>query len=339
MDTTPRHDHGFDYDVVIVGGGPAGCSTAVFTAREGLDTCVFDRGRSSIRRCAHLENYLGFPAGIDVDTFYGLMHDHAERAGCEVVPDLVESVTRNDDGPFRVRPQEGDPVTANRVVAATRYDGEYLRGLDDAMFETYEHDGEEHERFDRDYPDRNGSTPIEGLYIASPADEADTQAIVVAGRGVRVAHRVIADARIDDGWWNEVAEGVDWMRREANLDGEWSDRETWVEWFDDYYGEDAPVDPDSERFERVRETYIDERLSTYLPERAIEERSNAGHEAVAAHLDPGAVVRAVGAETLVEEIDDETLLEAVDDETLLEAVDDEVLRERIRTAGPVGEDR
>ena len=57
-------------DVVVIGGGPAGCAAGIFTARYGLDTVLFDRGRSSIQRCAHLENYLGFPAGIDVETLY-----------------------------------------------------------------------------------------------------------------------------------------------------------------------------------------------------------------------------------------------------------------------------
>jgi thioredoxin reductase len=194
----------------------------VFCVREGLDTVIFDRGRSSIQRCAHLENYLGFPAGIDIETFYDLMHEHAETAGCELVPDLVESVDRTDDGEgFRITPRDGDSVTTRRVVAATRYDGEYMRGLDDgAMFETYEHDGEEHERFDREYADFDGKTPVEGLYVASPSDEADTQAIMAAGRGARVAHRVIAEARTDRGWWEAVADGVDWVRREPELDDE-----------------------------------------------------------------------------------------------------------------------
>ncbi len=158
-------------DVVIVGGGPAGCSAGVFCAREGLDTVIFDRGRSSLKRCAHLENYLGFPAGIDIETLYELMHDHAEDAGCEIVSDLVESIERPDENDgFVVIPQEGDPITAARVIAATRYDGEYLRGLGD----------------------------------------------------------------------------------------EWADRDAWIEWFDDHYGENAPVNPDSDRFQRVREEWIDD---------------------------------------------------------------------------------
>lgn len=119
-----------DYDVVVVGGGPAGCSAGVFLAREEFETAIFDRGRSSLARCAHLENYLGFPAGIDIDTLYDLMHDQAERAGCAIVGDLVESVERRgrDDAGFLVAPQEGDPVVDRRVIAA--YAAESLADAD-----------------------------------------------------------------------------------------------------------------------------------------------------------------------------------------------------------------
>ncbi len=320
--TKPEPTHEYDHDLVIVGGGPAGCSAGVFCAREGLDTVVFDRGRSSLKRCAHLENYLGFPAGIDIETLYGLLHDHAETTGCKIVSDLIESVERTDDEEgFRVTPQEGDPVTARRVIAATRYDGEYMRGLDDdaAMFETHEHGGEEHEHFDREYADVDGTTPVEGLYVASPSEEADTQAIMAAGRGARVAHRVIADARMDDGWWKEVAEGVDWVRRRVELDDEWADRERWVEWFDDYYGEDAPVDPDSDRFQRIREAHIDDSLSSYVSPEEIDERAAAGQEALAAQLDVDRIVAAVDTETLLDHVDDESIRERANDLDATEA--------------------
>lgn len=81
-----------DRDVVAVGGGPAGCSAGVFTARYGLDTLIFDRGRSSIQRCAHLENALEVPAAIETHSV--LTHDHAEAAGCE----FVESAERRAGG-------------------------------------------------------------------------------------------------------------------------------------------------------------------------------------------------------------------------------------------------
>jgi len=335
-ETTPTNE--YDHDVVVIGGGPAGCSAGVFCAREGLDTVVFDRGRSSIQRCAHLENYLGFPAGVDIETFYELIHDHAETAGCEIISDLIESVERtNDDDGFVIEPQEGDPVTARRVVAATRYDAEYMRGLDDAMFETYEHDGEEHERFDRSYPDDDGTTPVEGLYIASPSEKADTQAIMAAGRGARVANRVIADARMDDGWWAEAAEGVDWVRREANLTDEWADREQWVEWFNGHHGEDAPVAVDSERFQRVRETYIDARLSMYLSDDEIDERARRAHETLAEQLNRFAVTAASadGAERKSDGVDAERAVDELGSDALLNALDDEAIETYVTDHGLV----
>jgi len=333
-ETTPTNE--YDHDVVVIGGGPAGCSAGVFCAREGLDTVVFDRGRSSIQRCAHLENYLGFPAGVDIETFYELIHDHAETVGCEIVPDLVESVERTDDGDgFVIEPQGGDPVTARRVVAATRYDAEYMRGLDDAMFETYEHDGEEHERFDRSYPDDDGTTPVEGLYVASPSEATDTQAIMAAGRGARVAHRVIADARMDDGWWEEAAEGVDWVRREVNLTDEWADREQWVEWFDGYYGDDAPVAPESDRFQRVREAYIDIRLSMYISDDEIDERARRAHETLADHLDSSEVTSASGdnADRDSDRIDAERAVNELGSDAVLDALDDEAIETYVTDHG------
>jgi hypothetical protein len=299
-----------EYDVAIVGGGPAGCSASTFTAREGLETVIFDRGRSSIKRCAYLENYLGFPEGIDIETFYDLMHDHVDAAGCDLVADLVESVERADGG-FVVEPQEGDSVWARRVVAATRYDGEYLRGLDEesAMFETHEQDGEVRESFDKRYANHDGSTPVDGLYVASPSEE-DKQAIMAAGRGARVAHRVIADAKLDDGWWNDVTENnVDWVRRAAEYDGERSDRDYWIEWFDDYYGEDAPVDTDTERYRQVRETFIDDLLVSYTTDVEVGELRSDGQEALAEHLDAEAMVAAADETELLTAIDDESIRE------------------------------
>ena len=298
-----------DHDVVVVGGGPAGCSAGVFCAREGLETAIYDRGRSSLKRCAFMENYPGFPAGIDIETLYDLLHEHAETAGCTIVPDMVESLARDGDG-FVVTPQDGEAVTAERVVAATRYDGEYMRGLDDeaAMF-----DGDS---FDRGYADHDGTTPVEGLYVASPS-EGSQQAIVAAGRGARVAKRVIADARIDEGWWPDVAEGVDWVRREAELDESWHDREEWVEWFDDYYA-DAPVDPDSQRFREVREAYIAESRASHIDTATISSRADAGHETLATHLDTEAVVEGCDETALLEEIDDTAIAEYVDDQQVAE---------------------
>lgn len=299
---TATSEPAHDYDVVIVGGGPTGASAALFTARYGLDTVVFDRGNSSLGRCAYLENYLGFPAGIDVGTFSALCHEQVEQAGAEVVSDLVESVSpREDETGFDVEPQDGRSLTARRVVAATRYDGEYLRGLDadETLFETHEHDDEEHEHFRRDYADEEGLTPIEGLYVASPSEAADRQAIVAAGRGARVALALIRDVRAAEGFPADLADLYDWVRKDAELNDEWRDRDRWRDFFDERTPDD--IDLTEDRVVALREAEIDRRMESYVDAEEVDRRRVAGHERLAIHLDEDVVLDA---------LDDETILDA-----------------------------
>jgi len=290
--------------VVVVGGGPAGCSAGVFTGRYGLDTTVFDRGNAALQRCAYLENYLGFPAGIGVETFHELMHAHAEEAGCDLVPETVVSVERDtdDDGDdesrFVVESRAGRRVRTEYVVVAAWYDGSYLRALgDDEMFEEHEHHGEVEERFDPEYPD-DGRTPIDGLYVASPAGARSAQAIVAAGNGAHVARHLIEDHRRELGYPEGVAAHYDWLRRDAEFSGEWADRDRWREWFDNEVGDDYEVADD--RLAGLRESYIDRAFATRRTDEEVREQSERGLERL---------VEIVGTGRLLDAMDDETIAE------------------------------
>jgi hypothetical protein len=231
------------------------------------------------------------------------MHDHAEEAGCDVVADLVESVEPLDDrdsdddgdgdGPagFVVRTQEGLAVTARRVVAAARYDGEYMRGLDDedAMFETHEHDGETHEHFDKGYADEDGTTPVEGLYVAAPY-ETGYQASMAAGRGARVGITVVEDARRERGVPEALANHYDWTRRERELTEEWADRDRWREYIHDRLPDDHGLD--EEQLVEMREREIDRRFETYLDDDEVERRTRRGQKRLLEHVDDDAVLAA-----------------------------------------------
>jgi hypothetical protein len=270
-------------DVVVVGGGPTGCSAAVFTARYGLDTLVFDRGNAALRRCAFVENYPGFPGGVSVDTLLALLHSHAETAGADRVADTVERVERADDG-FRVETQDGRRVAADRVVAAAWYDGSYLRPIagDDA-FETHEHGDDTHEHLDPDYSDENGRTGVDGLYVASPAGEWNAQVVIAAGRGAHVARCLLADHKRDRGFPDGVAPHYDWMRPESEFSGEWADRDRWREWFESEAGDD--YDASDERFAELREAYIDRAFDTKLTDEEVERRTERGVHRLLDHLD------------------------------------------------------
>ena len=272
-----------DRDVAVIGGGPAGCSAGVFTARYGLDTVIFDRGRSSLKQCAYLENYLGFPGGIDIETLYPLMHSHAKSAGCDIVPKMVENVKGLDGHGFVVETRNGC-ITASCVIAATRYGGEYLLGVEDKdeLYVTNEYRGKEKEEFDRSYAEHDGSTPVDGLYVASPSDEADRQAVIAAGRGARVGISVVSYLRRLQGYPDNIAEQYDWMRPEAELEDEWEDRDRWRTWFENRLPEYMEVD---ERLRELREEEIDRRLATYVSDEDVQERAERGQQRLIEHLD------------------------------------------------------
>ncbi|GAB7021086.1 FAD-dependent oxidoreductase [Halostagnicola bangensis] len=294
-----------DFDVVVVGGGPSGCSAGVFTARYGLETGIFDRGNAALRRCAHLENYLGFPAGIDIKAFYDLMHAHAEEAGCDIVSDMVESVDRTeDDSAFVVETQDGRRVSAKKIVAAAWYDGEYLRPLGgDAMFERHDHHGEEHEHFDPEYSDEDGRTPIDGLYVASPAGQRSVQAIVAAGQGAHVGRCVLEDHRHEQGYPGGVAEHYDWLRPDAEFSGEWGGRDRWREWFENEAEDDHDVE--EERFVELREQYIDRLFEARVSDTAVEERSERGLRRLVETLGTDRVLAALDTRKIVEYVEGE----------------------------------
>lgn len=308
-------DTGSGYDVAIVGGGPAGCSTGVFTGRYGLDTVIFDRGRSSLGRIAHLENYLGFPGGIDTGTFYELVHAHAERAGCEVVETLVETVRRNSDG-FEVRTADGRTVTADRVVAASKYDHDYLHGVAErTLFTTETYDGEEYELLDRDAIDAAGRTSVDGLYATGSLATDNTQVQQQAGHGASVALGIITDRRRERGYPDELAEAYhDWVVVEGGYGDDGWDEEL-REQFDEALPESHSLS--EERVDQLREQWVAEHRSWEIPAAERERRRRDGQRRLAA---------------------------ALDDELLLDSVSDDLILERAReladqSAGSVGEIR
>ncbi|MEF8791701.1 MAG: FAD-dependent oxidoreductase [Haloarculaceae archaeon] len=172
-----------DYDVIIVGGGVAGTSAGIFTARGGLETAVLSAGGSLLRRNAHLENYPGFPAGVDARRLLGMMRDQAERNGCTFHETRVTRVDRTEEG-FRVEATDGTR-SADYVVAATKNAADYLEGLDGL------------ELVDRGKTfvstDRSGRTGVPGLYAAGRLAEKPHQAIVAAGHGAEVAVALLED--------------------------------------------------------------------------------------------------------------------------------------------------
>ncbi len=171
-------------EVIIVGGGVAGRSAAVFTARYGLDTLVVDSGESILRRNAHLENFPGFPAGVNGRQLLDLLAEQAENAGARGREAVVTGVERAEEG-FTVQTDAGERYRTEYVIAATKNETGYLDGIEGVGI------------IDRGKEfvdtDERGRTGVEGLYAAGRLAEKPHQAAVCAGHGAEVAVTLLED--------------------------------------------------------------------------------------------------------------------------------------------------
>ena len=79
---------------IVVGGGPAGLSAALFTAKNGIETTVYDTGETWMHK-AHLFNYLGV-GSIDGEAFMQTAHQQVRDFGVEVVDSAVERAEVGD---------------------------------------------------------------------------------------------------------------------------------------------------------------------------------------------------------------------------------------------------
>ncbi|HEX6140997.1 MAG TPA: FAD-dependent oxidoreductase [Candidatus Limnocylindria bacterium] len=117
------------YDVVIVGGGPAGLAAAVYGASEGLKTLLIEREApgGQAGTTSRIENYLGFPAGLTGSDLARRALAQARRLGAEILsPQEVVGIRRGD--PYRVVVlADGTEISCHTVVVAT---GVQYRQLD-----------------------------------------------------------------------------------------------------------------------------------------------------------------------------------------------------------------
>ncbi|MGH7687177.1 MAG: FAD-dependent oxidoreductase [Candidatus Dormibacteria bacterium] len=122
------------FDLVIVGGGPAGLAAAVYGASEGLSTLGIDmvapggQAGSSSR----IENYLGFPTGISGADLTQRAFVQAEKFGAQLTAPCTAASIHEKDGYLQLTLSDGTVVSAGAVIAASgaRYRRLDVPGLD-----------------------------------------------------------------------------------------------------------------------------------------------------------------------------------------------------------------
>lgn len=108
-----------EYDVIVIGGGPAGLTAGMYTARARMRTLLIEKmmpgGQAAVT--AHVENYPGFPQGISGAELGAAMEQQAVGFGLELAYDNVTSLTMGD--PLKVVKGDLQDYQARAIILAT----------------------------------------------------------------------------------------------------------------------------------------------------------------------------------------------------------------------------
>ena len=112
---------------LIVGSGPAGYTAAIYASRAGLQPVLYEgmQPGGQLTTTTEVENFPGFPKGVDANTLMGDMRAQAERFGCSI---RFGAVTAADFGvrPLRLTIDGASQIEADSVIIATGASAKYL---------------------------------------------------------------------------------------------------------------------------------------------------------------------------------------------------------------------
>lgn len=107
------------YDVIIIGGGPAGLTAGLYTSRAKLDTLLIERMiiGGQVMTTTKVENYPGFPGGIDGPELVARFQEHCQEFGLQVTTGEVEKLV--DQGEYKLIIVDGEEYKTRAVIVTT----------------------------------------------------------------------------------------------------------------------------------------------------------------------------------------------------------------------------
>lgn len=171
------------YDVAVIGAGPAGASAAMFTAKAGKHTVMFDSDQGVTRR-AWVRNHYGAP-DIDGPKLVETGKHQASSLGAELVDAKVTAVTQQNGG-FALE-TEGQRYEVKQIILATGFSMDLV----EQMGLTIKPGTEPRVKTVVDV-DADGRASVDGVWAAGTVAGVSVHTIVTAGDGARVAINLLS---------------------------------------------------------------------------------------------------------------------------------------------------
>lgn len=121
--------------VLIIGSGPAGYTAGIYASRANLNPVIYEGNQpgGQLTQTTEIENFPGYPDGVQGMEMMQQLRDQAERFGARVVARLIDSVDFSKH-PFRCVDDRGDVVVADTVIISTGASAKYLGLADEEKY-------------------------------------------------------------------------------------------------------------------------------------------------------------------------------------------------------------
>ena len=118
------------FDVVVIGSGPAGYTAAIYAARADLKPIIYTglEPGGQLTTTTEVDNFPGYPQGVDGPTMMNELKEQAERFGTKVEIDFISKVDFSKDkgGIHKLYTQNGDEIKSKTVIISTGASAKYL---------------------------------------------------------------------------------------------------------------------------------------------------------------------------------------------------------------------
>ena len=117
-------------DTIIIGSGPAGYTAAIYAARADLNPVMYTglEPGGQLTTTTEVDNFPGYPQGVDGPTMMNELKEQAERFGTKVEIDFISKVDFSKDkgGMHKLYTQNGDEIKSKTVIISTGASAKYL---------------------------------------------------------------------------------------------------------------------------------------------------------------------------------------------------------------------